>query len=244
MNRSSWRKRYILFKQETGWQTDRLSRWIRRDGSRYREPTSGFTHLAGAVLSLMAVVGLIILTWGDVPKMLTIFVFGATTTMLYCASAALHLAIASPKTLNRLARFDRVGIFVSIAGVYTPLCYFYLDGVWRWTILTVVWAIALGGSLYVIRYFQRGVSDILPMTLTYVALGAIGVLVVPKFLLPTGALLLLLIGGATYLIGTVVYSLDRPNLHERFNAHDLWHIFVLVGSGFVFAMILIYIVPL
>jgi len=65
----------------------------------------------------------------------------------------------------------------------------------------------------------------------------------PQADIPTGAILLIAAGGATYLLGSVVYSLDKPNLHPRFNAHDLWHIFVLAGSGFFYIMVLAYVVP-
>jgi hemolysin III len=241
MRRSRWRARFILWRQEVSWQATRLWRCIRRRRARFREPTSGLTHLAGAALSLIALIGLIVISWDDVPKLMAVVIFGVTTILIYVASAALHLTYGSPTTLNRLARFDRVSIYVLIAGTYTPICYFFLEGLRRSVVLAVVWTVALVGSLYVILRFRRGVSPTRPMTLTYIAMGALGVLVVPKAMIPTGALLLILAGGLTYLVGSVIYSVDRPHIHRHFNAHDLWHIFVLVGSGFFFAMVFLYV---
>lgn len=210
---------------------------------RFREPTSGFTHLAGAMLSLVALLWLVRLTHTDPPKLVTILVFGATTILLYSASAAYHLVDGSPKTLNRLVRFDRVGIYLLIAGTYTPVCYVFMAGVWRWLMLGAVWITAIAGSLYVVFCFQRGVSRKLPLTLTYVAMGLLGVIGLPQAVMPAGAVGLIALGGLVYLVGTVVYSLDRPNLHRHFRAHDLWHVFVLAGSVFFFTVVFVYIAP-
>jgi hemolysin III len=216
---------------------------VSRQRSLFREPTSGFTHLAGAVLSFLFLILLIILTWEDIPKMIAVVVFAATATLLYSASAILHLTYAPPKMLNTLNRLDRVSIYLVIAGTYTPICYAFWEGTWRVVILVLVWSIAIIGSLYVIFRYKRGITNVLPMTLTYIAMGVLGVVAIPQATIPTGAIGLIAAGGLTYLVGSVVYSLDKPNLHPRFNAHDLWHIFVLTGSGFFYAMILLYVVP-
>ena len=211
--------------------------------SRFREPTSGFTHLAGAVLSLIALIWLVRLTHGDLPKLITVIIFGTTTILLYSASAAYHLIDGSPKTLNRLVRFDRVGIYLLIAGTYTPMCYMFMEGSWRWLMLAAVWITAIVGSLYVMLCFQRGVSKKLPVTLTYVAMGMLGLIGLPQAMMPSGAFALIATGGLVYLVGTVVYSLDRPNLHRHFRAHDLWHIFVMAGSVFFFTVVFVYVAP-
>ena len=209
----------------------------------FREPTSGFTHLAGAVLSFLFLILLIFLTWEDTPKMIALVVFATTATLLYSASAILHLTYAPPGMLNTLNRLDRVSIYLVIAGTYTPICYAFWDGTWRVVILILMWSIAIIGSLYVIFRYKRGITNILPMTLTYIAMGVVGVIALPQATIPTGAIVLIAVGGVTYLAGSVVYSRDKPNLHPRFNAHDLWHIFVLAGSGFFYVMILLYVVP-
>ena len=251
MGRAGWRtrlrnhlsNRVILWRQEAGWLGTRLRRRLSRHRSRFREPTSGFTHLAGAGLSFIALIALVVLTWGDLPRLMTVVVFGITAVILFSASAALHLSYGSPKIMNRLNRLDRVSIFIMIAGSYTPMCYAFLEGSTRWLMLVVVWIIAIGGSLYVLLRYRRGISNTLPMTLTYIAMGALGVLIAPQAMLPTGALLLILAGGAIYLVGSVIYSLDQPNIHESFNAHDLWHFFVLAGSVLFFAMVFAYVAP-
>jgi hemolysin III len=247
MRRLRWptrlRNSVILWRQEAGWLGLRIRWRLSRQRSRFREPTSGFTHLAGAGLSFLALIALVIVTWGDLPRMTAVTVFGMTAVLLYSASAALHLSYGSPKTINRLNRLDRASIFIVIAGTYTPMCHAFLEGNARWVMLVLVWSAALCGSLYTVLRFRRGISNPLPMTLAYIGMGALGLLIAPQAMLPTGALLLILAGGAIYLVGCVIYSLDQPNLHENFNAHDLWHIFVLAGSVLFFAMVFAYIVP-
>lgn len=208
-----------------------------------REPTSSLTHLVAAGLSLIGMIWLILLTHHDPALLVTIIIYGLCSTALYVASGVYHAVNGSPQMLRWLVKFDRVGIFLKIAGTYTPISYYYLEGTWRWAILLVVWAMAIGGSIYVIFFYVRGVSPHIWSTLFYVVMGCAGVVAAPHLLpvMPRGAVALLALGGAMYIIGAVVYSLDKPNFHKHFNAHDLWHIFVMSGSGFMFAAILVYI---
>lgn len=206
----------------------------------FREPTSGFTHLAAALLSLIGLIWLVFLTIHDIGLMITMVIYGVSMTLLYLASTLYHLVKGPPRLIDLLVRFDLIGIHLLIAGTYTPLCYHFLDGIWRWGMLVVIWTLALGGSLYVIFVHRRGRKSALRLTFYYVAMGCLGVLVAPQFiaLLPPGATWLIIAGGAVYLVGAVIYALDKPNIHRYFNAHDLWHLFVMGGSACFFAAIL------
>ena len=205
---------------------------------RFREPTSGLTHLFAAILSAAGLVWLIALTHNDTPKLLTMLIYGGSMILLYLASATYHLTRGPQKLIDRLIRLDLAGIALLIAGTYTPLTYHYLDGPWRWGMLGLVWILALGGAVYVIfLHHKRSLS--LRLLSFYLGLGAVGLVGAPYFvtLLPTGALALILLGGTIYLVGAVVFALNRPNLHRYFNAHDLWHLFVMGGSACYFVVI-------
>ena len=52
---------------------------------------------------------------------------------------------------------------------------------------------------------------------------------------------LLAAGGISYTLGAVIYLVKKPNITPRFGFHELFHIFVLLGSLFHFIMIFCYI---
>src|SRR5688572_11450388 len=89
----------------------------------FREPVSGLTHLAGALLGVAGLVWLITLTQDDPAKMISMIVYGVSLILLYSASAALHLIKGSERTILWLCRFDHAAIYALIAGTYTPICY-------------------------------------------------------------------------------------------------------------------------
>jgi hemolysin III len=209
--------------------------------NRFREPVNGFTHLAGALLSLVALIWLIMATWQDPVKMLVVAIYGVSLTLLFSASAALHLTQGTPRLLLQLERFDHAAIYVLIAGTYTPFCYKLLDGGWRIGMLALVWGLATVGVLYT-AFFHHHSTHL--TTLLYVAMGWIAVLVAPQVLsrIPLGALILLVAGGFNYSLGAVVYARKQPNLHRHFGSHELWHLFVLGGSALHFWAIARYVV--
>lgn len=208
---------------------------------RFREPISGFSHLAGAILALIGSIGLVIATWNMPAKMLSLIVYGGSLVLLYLASTALHLTRGSERTLWWLNRFDHAAIYVLIAGTYTPFCYNLLDGAWRWGMLIVVWGLAAAGVIYMLLF--KGGSRLL-MTLLYVGMGWIAVIGAPKILtaLPGGALGLLLAGGIVYSLGAIIFALEKPNFNRHFGYHELWHFFVLGGSALQFLAVVRYVV--
>jgi hemolysin III len=206
-----------------------------------REPVSGFTHLAGALLGAVGLVWLVTLTWGDVPRMATMIVYGVSMVLLYSASAALHLVKGPPQLLVWLNRFDHAAIYALIAGTYTPLCYNLLTGGWRWGMLSTIWAMAAIGIVYKLSrpYWKAGHFS----TLFYVGMGWLGVLLIPELirLLPLPAIGLLAGGGLLYSAGAVIFALQKPNFHPQFGFHEVWHLFVLGGSTLHFLVVLQYI---
>lgn len=210
----------------------------------FRDPTSSLTHFIAALISLFGLLFLVWLTWDEPGKLLVMMIYGLTTIALYLASGIYHMPRGEARLINRLVKFDRASIFLQIAGTYTPFIVYYLGGAWRWGMLATMWGIALLGSAYVILYYVRGVSRKSVYTLLYVGMGVGGLVALPELLpvIPPGAALLMLAGGAFYLIGTLIYSLNVPNLHPRFfSAHDMWHLMTMAGSTCFFFAILGYI---
>ena len=115
---------------------------------RLREPVNGLTHLAGALLALVAL-GVLIgmaVAMGKVRHLVAFLIFGMSLVGLYTSSALYHLLPLSARGIARLRRLDHIMIFFLIAGTYTPFGLIALHGGWRWGILGTVWGLAIAGD--------------------------------------------------------------------------------------------------
>jgi len=210
-----------------------------------REPVNGLTHLAGG---LLASVGLIVLLAaageGRVDQVVAFGIFGFSLIALYTASALYHLLPLSPTGVARLRRVDHMSIFVLIAGTYTPFCLLALEGAWRVGLLGLIWGLALGGI--VLKLFWMDAPRWLSVAL-YLGMGWVALVAAPALFraVPTGGMAWVLVGALVYSAGALVYWLQRPNpMPGVFGFHELWHLFVLVGSACHFWAVLGFIAPL
>ncbi|NDJ77996.1 MAG: hemolysin III family protein [Chloroflexi bacterium] len=207
----------------------------------FREPFSGFSHLAGAILGVAGLVVLVAQTYDESTKLATMLVYGISLILLFLASAAWHLVVAPDRVLHWLRRCDQAAIYAFIAGTYTPFCYAYITDRFRWGFLGVVWGVAIVAIFVKLTLNEK---SRVRSSLFYVGLSWLGLFTYPFVSgnMDTGALVLLLAGGVVYTSGAVVFNLDNPNNRPKyFNLHDLWHLFVLVGCGLHYAAILVYI---
>jgi hemolysin III len=201
----------------------------------FKDPVSGLTHLAGAFLGLWGLVYFGGLN-GKSPQLnfdflLPFFVFGISVVAMYLSSATYHLLHVSDQTRRMLRRVDHTMIFLLIAGSYTPYCMITLREGQGFMILMVVWSLAILGLGLKLIWLDapRWLS-----TALYVGMGWISILaIVPlaKALSLTG-LLGLFGGGVSYTVGAVIYALKRPDpFPPHFGFHEIWHLFVLLGTG-------------
>lgn len=203
-----------------------------------REPFCGISHLIGAVLSVVGLVALVVLARGRPLETVAYAIYGASLILLYSASTLYHTLNLSDHGVARLRRLDYIGIFLLIAGTYTPVCLVALNGWVGWTLFGVVWGIAVLGILKVLVWHS---APHWIRVVMYILMGWVAVLAFPSLraALPPAAIGWLFAGGLVYTLGTVVYATDRPHLWPgRFSAHDLWHVFVLGGSVCHFVLIL------
>jgi hemolysin III len=217
-----------------------------RKVKRLREPVNGLTHLVGGLLACAGVVVLLAraASAGRTDQLVAFGIFGLSLIALYCASALYHLLPLSPPGVARLRRVDHMMIFVLIAGTYTPFCLLALDGAWRVGLLCLVWSLAMCGVLF--KLFWMGAPRWLSVAL-YLGMGWVAVIAAPALFeaVPAGGMAWVLGGGLIYSAGALVYGLRRPNLVPGvFGFHEVWHLFVVVGSACHFWAVLHYVAPL
>jgi hemolysin III len=209
----------------------------------FKDPIPALSHWLGAGLSVAGTILLLDAAHGRPRHLVAFAIYGASLVLLYVASALAHSLRCSPRNAARLDAFDYAAIFLLIAGSYTPICLVSLRGPWGWTLLAVIWALALAGIGSVLS-FHAGRSRL--RVVLYVVMGWVSLLGAAQILrvMPGPAVVLLLAGGFIYTAGAVVFVIDRPHLWPgRFAAHDLWHCMVLAASACHYLVMLNYVAP-
>lgn len=188
------------------------------------EKLHGWSHAFGAVLGLAGFAVLIYLVDDPRPYLIpSLIVYSLALIFLFSASTFYHL-VSGEKLKSRLRVVDHIGIYLLIAGSYTPVCAILLNGSKGWIILTTVWAIALFGTILKLAYPQRYHKLAL---ILYLVMGWLIALDFSYLLANTSTtgIWLLGLGGAAYTIGIVFYIIKKI----PFN-HLIWHVFVLLGA--------------
>ena len=204
-----------------------------------REPFCGLSHGLGALLAVYGLFVLLAHAHGDPWRTSSLALYGVSLTFLYGVSALYHSLRRPEEELDRWQRVDHIAIFLFLVGTYAPLCLVSLRGPWGWglggTVLALA-ALGIGGSRYGLPDWAR--------VLLYAVIGWLALLAaapLERALTPAG-FGWLLAGGLFYTVGGLVFAADRPHLWPgRFNAHDLWHLFVLAGSACHYIVMLRYV---
>ncbi len=122
-------------------------------------------------------------------------------------------------------------IFVMIAGSYTPFAMNALSPQLGVPLCAVVWglaAIGIGLKLSCPYHYER-LSLALYLGMGWLILGILRSLVA---VLPGDALLLLLIGGVIYSLGSLVHTRARMPFHNA-----IWHAMVVIAAGLHWAAV-------
>ncbi len=202
------------------------------------EVVNSLTHGVGLVLSAAGWGALLVLAtlFGDVWHIVSCGIYGGTLVFLYGTSTLYHSA-RSPRLKRTLRIVDHIAIFLLIAGTYTPFAMGVMRDGWGWTILTLVWGLAVAGLLF--KLFSRHRFHWAATTI-YLLMGWISVLFIDPVwaALPAGALGLLAAGGIAYTAGVIFYG-----WHSLPYSHAVWHIFVLMGSVLHYLAVVWYALP-
>ncbi len=202
------------------------------------EIANSITHGIGAGLSIAGLTLLVALAVmnGNIYQIVSFSIYGATLIILYLASTLYH-SFQQPRVKRVFRIIDHASIFLLIAGTYTPFLLVGIRGTTGWTLLVIVWGLAILGvgfkALFIHRFQKLSV-------LAYILMGWLSVVAVKEMLanIPLGGLIWLAAGGAIYTIGIIFYALKKYRY-----THTVWHLFVLGGSICHYFAILLYLAP-
>jgi hemolysin III len=151
-------------------------------------------------------------------------VFAVTVVLQYATSTMYH-ALAQNRAKRVFRVIEHGAIYLLIAGTYTPFTLGVLRGPWGWTLLVIIWSLAIAG---VALDSVSGLRHPILSTSVYVAMGWFIVIAArPLWLhVPPAGLVLLAGGGVAYTAGVAFYAAKRLRY-----AHFVWHLWVLVGTA-------------
>ena len=197
---------------------------------------NGLTHFIGVILTVL---GVPILFYFDNKftslSTLSIILFSFGLFSVYSSSSVYHFVI-NPRLKKRLQILDHISIYYLILGSYAPVCLITLYEYSGINIFIVVLTLSIIGTLK--KLFFTGRFKIISLLL-YLTMGWLIVVEINLLfeLLDSEAELLLIIGGLSYTIGIIFYTLDKIRYF-----HSIWHLFVLTGSVLHYLMVILYIV--
>ncbi|NQV55734.1 MAG: hemolysin III family protein [Rhodospirillales bacterium] len=211
--------------------------------SRAEERMNAATHAFGAMLAVAGLVFLVIHATDDGQdgSLPAVIVYGSAMVLLFLFSA-LHHTVKRPRIKQFLLALDHSGIYLLIAGTYTPFCLLMPPGQ-EWELLTLIWSLAALGIAVKLAAFLTRRSDTYERFafIFYLAMGWIPILWasgdVFEALMPMG-LTLLIGGGIAFSVGVIFYLWKRLPY-----GHAVWHLFVVAGTTFHYLSIFYFVIP-
>jgi hemolysin III len=206
-----------------------------------RPKLRGLFHLYAFFVSL--VVGALLIGYAPTARtQLAAGIFAAAVAVMFGASALHHRVTWTVRGYRWSRRVDHAGVYLAIAGTYTPFGLIVLKGAWQVAVLGVVWAGALVAIL--LKFFWVDAPKWLAAVIA-ITLGWVAVVAFPQLLDGIGwdGMTLVLLGGLLYTMGGLAYALRRPNpLPGVFGYHEVFHLFVVVAVALQYSVVAFWLV--
>lgn len=207
-----------------------------------RDPVSCYSHFIGAVLSLLGLAAMAIhfaVKDSAAVTVVSSLLFCLSLLALYSASGIYHYSNGGENVRRMLRKLDHAMIYVLIAGSYTPVLLAMLPPPRGLAFTAGIWLFAAAGILFKLCWINapRWLGTLLYLIMGWSILvdpGALANLSVPT-------ITLLAAGGILYTIGGIIYMIKKPNLSPGFGFHELFHIFVVLGSMCHYFMVFFFI---
>jgi len=201
------------------------------------EIANSVIHGVGVGLSVVALTLLIVFAVdsGGGWTLAAAIIYGVTLLLEFTASTLYH-SFPQPRVKHVFKILDHAGIYLLIAGTYTPFILVTLREGGYWWMFVLVWAIAVAGiaaeAFWVYR--PKWVSVVVYLIMGWLIVIALGPL---KATLDPAGVWLLAAGGLAYTLGTIFYVLKRVPY-----THAVWHTFVLGGAVCQFLAVALFVV--
>jgi hemolysin III len=210
-------------------------------GNRVKPRLRGVFHELGFYAALGSGVVLVLTADEGRPRAAAIF-FSASVAACFGASALYHRPTWTPPVRAWLARLDHAGIFLLIAGAYTPFGLLVMSPEWAVPVLAVVWTGAFVAILLKVIWVRapKWLSAAIGL-----ALGWVGAAAFPQLLkLQLPGVTLVVCAGVLYTAGAIVYAQRRPDpAPHLFGYHELFHILTLAATACLYASIAFFVLP-
>ena len=198
------------------------------------------SHIVGGALGIVALVLCIVVSalHGSAIGVISSIIYGVSLILLYTMSSVYHGL--RPGTAKKVMQvLDHCTIYFLIAGSYTPVVLVALMPVHpaiAWILFGVVWGCAI--LAIVLTAIDLRKYRVFSMT-CYLAMGWCVIIFFKQVyeVIGFGGVLLLLLGGISYTIGSILYGLGRKHRYM----HSVFHLFIVLGSVLHFFAIILYV---
>jgi hemolysin III len=170
-------------------------------------------------------------------KTISAIVYSLCVLTMFGVSTLYHRITWEPKARYLMKRLDHAGIYLMIAGCFTPVTLLALSEASGMKLLSLIWIVAGIGILQSI--FLVNIHKMYSAIL-YLIMGYMIVPYFPELIKSIGTknLMLLIAGGVAYSIGAIAYGLKKPAFTPHiFGYHEFFHVMVNIGAIFHFIMI-------
>lgn len=197
----------------------------------FSDPVSSWSHLLSAGAALLGGYFLFKRGKGNGYRLTALGIYTFSLVFLFSMSGVYHLLDRGGVARDVLQRLDHAGIWVLIAGTFTPIHTILFRGAWRWLVLLFIWSVAITGLVLQVIFFKDFPEE---LTLSlFLGLGWVGLLTVKKFHLSYShkSIFFLVMGGVYYSIGAVLEYTRWPVLWTGYiGPHEIFHIFVIIAA--------------
>ena len=210
-----------------------------------REPINSITHFVGAGLSFIALIAMLVkvaISDPSVISILSVTIFGISLTLLYATSGTYHGIISTEKVIKFFQKLDHSMIFILIAGSYAPFCLISIGDKFGFTMFLIMITLAIVGIIFKLCWFN---CPCWVDSVMYIGMGWIALFMIKPLaaILPGISLFWLVLGGILYTIGGIIYATKSKKLTiGNWGFHEIFHIFILLGSLSHFICIYTYVI--